>query len=153
MTMSHISAIVAVVAGLFLSPAAAFAAGNQRWTMEKGADPNAAISFFIVRIHQDAAKERNVYDDAVGTLCEKGPHQPICIIGFYLPGDQTPQSTRYLKWENTTPVAVWWSNENSDVASYTIWDCKRGPEKNVPFTADCGDTPRRLGPQDGKARN
>lgn len=117
------------------TPAAPAAPG---WTIVKGADPDSALTFNIARIRFDLAKERHIYDDAVSRLCRDDSHKPICIIGFYLPGDPTPSSTRYLRWDDTKPVAVWWSNDNSGVASYTTWDCARGPEQHAPLSALCG---------------
>jgi hypothetical protein len=108
------------------------------WTILRQLANDDDLTTTVVQIQPEFAKDRSVYDSAVTTLCFLRKHGNICIIGFFLPGEDTPTTGRLVKWGDFKTLAVWWGNEATTSKEYTGWDCARAGVEGAPPSALCG---------------
>jgi hypothetical protein len=108
------------------------------WSIVRQLANDDDLTATVVQIQPEFAKKRSVYDAAVTTLCSNRQHGNICIIGFFLPGDESPITGRLVKWGDFKTLAVWWGNDFTRSKEYTFWDCARASVESSPPSALCG---------------
>lgn len=114
------------------------AADTRGWIVLRQLDNRDAVTTTVVEIKPEFVKVRSIYDAAVKTLCSSRAHGNICIIGFFLPGDETPTTGSMPRWGDFKPLAVWWGNDASGMREFTLWDCSRAGAEGSPPSALCG---------------
>ena len=126
------------------------------WTIVRQLANDDDLTTTVVEISPESVKDRSVYDAAVTTLCSLRKHGNICIIGFFLPGDNSPTTGRLVKWGDFKTLAVWWGNDFTSSKEYTVWDCTRAGVEGSPPSTLCGvgvkeayDVALRLGLRQG----
>jgi hypothetical protein len=135
---ASLAAIIGISgAGLWLSSETS--EDNTRdWTIIRQLDNRDVVTTTVVEIKPELVQERSVYDAAVKTLCSSRAHGNICIIGFFLPGDETPTTGGLVRWGDFKPLAVWWGNDATGSKEFTVWDCSRAGVQGSPSQALCG---------------
>jgi hypothetical protein len=113
-------------------------ADTRGWTIVRQLANDDQLTTTVVQIAHEFVKQRSVYDAAVKTICSTRAHGNICIIGFFLPGDNTPTAGRLVKWGDYKPLAVWWGNDATGSKEFTGWDCVRAGVEGSPPSALCG---------------
>lgn len=98
----------------------------------------------FVEVDPARAKQRSNYDEAAKSICKDRPHNNLCVIAFFLPGDRVPErqpAAAFFKaggWANYAPLAIYSQNERTGAADFTHWDCDRAGEEGAPLAALCG---------------
>ncbi len=89
----------------------------------------------FVQVEAGAAKDREVYDQAIASICR---NRKPCAVAFFLPGDRVP-ATQTSKdfygaggWERYPVLAMWMTDD------FTRWDCVRAGVEGSPPSALCG---------------
>jgi hypothetical protein len=108
------------------------------WTIVRQLANDDDLTTTVVQIQPEFSKDRSVYDAAVAALCSIRKHGNICIVGFFLPGDESPTAGRLVKWGDFKTLAVWWGNDFTKSKDYTGWDCARAGIESSPPLALCG---------------
>jgi len=102
--------------------------------------------FFFVTIAPEFQNRRTVYNDAVVKICEQPSSPRICIIHFFAQSDRIPSRQPRQKFfeaggfKDYRQLAVYWRNQNSGVANWTVWDCERAGIKDSPPESLCDPT-------------
>ena len=97
---------------------------------------------FVV-IAPGSEKKRSAYNSAVAVLCERPESPKICGLYFFASTDRVPPTQplgTFFKdggFRDYPMLALYWRNQNSGVAEFTTWDCKRAGIQGSPITALC----------------
>ncbi|MBR1151202.1 hypothetical protein [Bradyrhizobium sp. JYMT SZCCT0428] len=151
--MSRIEKIIVVVLGLisvsllvfitrsWTSQTAAVAAGQPSLWKVVGRVPDKSKPIFV-ELDQTAVARREIYDEAVRSLCGSAS----CQILFLAPGDPTPPSSSFKAFYdfggfNVRHLAYWYSAQPGS-GDFTGWDCERAGANGAPLSALCGDSVR-----------
>jgi len=111
------------------------------WRYVGGLDNDDIFHFVIVTPGLET--KRAVYDTAVAAICEHPTAPRICSLLFFAQGDRIPP--RQPKgpffdaggFRNYPSLAAYWRNQNTGMAEYTAWDCKRAGLEGAPLNSLC----------------
>jgi hypothetical protein len=138
LAIALVSFVIIIIATVALSFSDRTGSDTRGWTVFRQLDNRDEITTTVVQIDPGSAKDRSVCEAAVKTLCSMRMHGNICIVGFFLPGDDTPSTGPLPKWGDYKPLAIWWANEATGMQRFTFWDCFRAGIEGSPPSALCG---------------
>jgi len=92
----------------------------------------------FVELDQTAVARREIYDEAVRSLCGSGS----CQVVFFAAGDPIPPSSSFRAFLDAggfsvRKLAEWWSAEPGS-GKFNYWDCERAGVAGAPLNGLCG---------------